>query len=386
MPPTYTPQYGLLTGTVNQDTPEPADWDAAANSLEQVARALGEFYGEGFFSATHFNVQPISGQPQAEMLNVDPAQSSSYGVAGTPGNRKFVFQNGSKTITSVNGIVMGTSSVLKTNWFWVKKVVGVGSTLEPDIVVTQTSSVPAGCVPFPCATMDFNDVEGVAWNNNPVGRVNLLPLATALAKAPVRAATTGNIALTAAQTIDGVAVVAGDRVLVKAQTVGANNGIYVCQTGAWTRAEDADASSEVKSGLTVVVSEGTVGADTQWLLTTNDPITLGTTALVFAQIAGSTPALINDQVGTAYTLVYGDMGKIVALNNAAAIALTVPAGLGVGFRCRILQKGAGQVTFTASGTTIHNRAGQTKTNAQYAVCVLEAYAADVFALSGDTGV
>lgn len=385
MPPTYTPQYGLLTSTINQQTPQPADWDALANNSEQALRALGEFYGEGFFSATHFNVLPIGGQPQAEMLNVDPSQSSSYGVAGTPGNRKFIFQNGSKTITSVNGIVMGTSSVLKTNYFWVKKVVGVSSTLEPDIVVTQTSSVPAGCMPFPCATMDFNDVEGVAWNNNPVGRVNLLPLATALAKAPVRAATTANITLSGAQTIDGVSVVAGDRVLVKAQTVGANNGIYVCQTGAWTRAEDFDSSSEAKSGLTVAVSEGSIGADTNWLLTTNDPITLGTTALVFAQIGGPTPTQINDQVGTAYTLVYGDMGKIVAINNASAIALTVPAGLGVGFRCRVYQKGAGQITFTASGTTIHNRAGQTKTNAQYAVCYLEAIAANEFVLFGDTG-
>lgn len=107
-------------------------------------------------------------------------------------------------------------------------------------------------------------------------------------KVSVRAATTVNIALTALQTIDGISVAAGERVLVKTQTAGAENGIYLASTGAWTRAPDADAAVEVTAGLATMVTEGTTQADTQWVLATNDPITLGTTALVFAQIgAGS---------------------------------------------------------------------------------------------------
>lgn len=103
-------------------------------------------------------------------------------------------------------------------------------------------------------------------------------------KQSARVATTGNITLSGAQTIDGVAVVAGDRVLVKNQTAGAANGIYVVATGAWPRAADADASVEVTSELMVAVEEGTANGDSLWHLTTNGPIILGTTALTFAQI------------------------------------------------------------------------------------------------------
>lgn len=106
-------------------------------------------------------------------------------------------------------------------------------------------------------------------------------------KASVRAATTANITLSGAQTIDGVSVIAGDRVLVKNQSTGSQNGIYVAASGAWTRSSDADTSAEVSASMMVPVTEGTTNADTFWLLTTNDPITLGTTALVFTQFGGS---------------------------------------------------------------------------------------------------
>lgn len=96
-----------------------------------------------------------------------------------------------------------------------------------------------------------------------------------------------------------------------------------------------------------------------------------------------TPTL-NDQTGTTYTLVAGDKGKVVTLSNAAAITLTVPSGLGVGFSCLIVQKGAGQVTFTASGTTIRQRQSHTKTAGQYAACSLVAHVANDFILGGDT--
>lgn len=107
-------------------------------------------------------------------------------------------------------------------------------------------------------------------------------------KPSVRVATTANITLSGTQTIDGVAVVAGDRVLVKNQTTGANNGIYVVASGAWTRALDADANAEVTANMACFVAEGTTLADTQWSLTTNDAIVLGTTSLTFAQIGAGT--------------------------------------------------------------------------------------------------
>ena len=95
-------------------------------------------------------------------------------------------------------------------------------------------------------------------------------------------------------------------------------------------------------------------------------------------------ATINDQTGTAYTLLASDNGKVVVLDNGSAVTVTVPSGLGAGFNCSFVQKGAGQVTFSASSTTINNRQSHTKINAQYGVASLLAYAADTFVLAGDT--
>ena len=95
-------------------------------------------------------------------------------------------------------------------------------------------------------------------------------------------------------------------------------------------------------------------------------------------------ASINDQTGTAYTLLAGDNGKVVVLDNGSAVTVTVPSGLGAGFNCSFVQKGAGQVSFSASGTTINNRQSHTKINAQYGVASIVAYAADTFVLAGDT--
>lgn len=98
---------------------------------------------------------------------------------------------------------------------------------------------------------------------------------------------------------------------------------------------------------------------------------------------GSQSATINAQTGTSYTLQASDDGDVLTFNNASAVTLTVPAGLGAGFNCLIVQLGAGQVTPTASSTTIHQRQSFTKTAGQYGVASLVAYAADTFALSGD---
>lgn len=107
-------------------------------------------------------------------------------------------------------------------------------------------------------------------------------------KQSVRAATTANITLSGLQTVDGVTLAINDSVLVKDQSTGAQNGLYLAQSGAWTRRSDADINAEVTAGLSVMVTEGSTNADSQWRLTTNDTIVIGTTALVFAQIgAGS---------------------------------------------------------------------------------------------------
>ncbi len=110
-------------------------------------------------------------------------------------------------------------------------------------------------------------------------------------KASVRVATTTNGALATAyengDTVDGVVLATGNRILLKDQTTGSENGIYtVNASGSPTRSVDADVSAEVTSGLAVFVQEGTANADSGWVLITEDPIVLGTTALVFTQFTG----------------------------------------------------------------------------------------------------
>lgn len=108
-------------------------------------------------------------------------------------------------------------------------------------------------------------------------------LATDVAiKAPCRAATTANITLSGLQTIDGVALIANDRVLVKNQTAGNDNGIYLASTGAWTRTTDFDGNRDAVSGTLVLVISGTVSALSLFELScTPTPPIIGTTSLTF---------------------------------------------------------------------------------------------------------
>ncbi len=108
-------------------------------------------------------------------------------------------------------------------------------------------------------------------------------------KAPVKAGTTANITLSGAQTIDGVSVTSGDRVLVKNQSSGADNGIYTASAGAWSRALDFDTSSDVTGGTRVLVLQGTTNALTDYILTNTGTITIGSTALTFSALATAAP-------------------------------------------------------------------------------------------------
>ncbi|CRP86544.1 hypothetical protein PAERUG_P19_London_7_VIM_2_05_10_05814 [Pseudomonas aeruginosa] len=135
-------------------------------------------------------------------------------------------------------------------------------------------------------------------------------------KNSVRVATTAAITLSGAQSIDGVAVVAGDRVLVKNQASAAQNGIYVAAVGAWSRAADADASIEVTPGLLVPVEAGTANGDSVWQLVTDAPITLGTTALAFEMLAGRTGI----SAGTYRSVTVDKYGRVTGGTNPTTLA------------------------------------------------------------------
>lgn len=124
-------------------------------------------------------------------------------------------------------------------------------------------------------------------------------------KASVRCATTANITLSGAQTIDGITPSTGNRVLVKDQSTAANNGIYVYNaSGAWTRATDADGNDEVTTGLMVYVSQGTTNGKKLFRLETVDPIVVGMTSLVFTEISGSGGGSYDQSLNTTDTVTF----------------------------------------------------------------------------------
>ena len=153
-------------------------------------------------------------------------------------------------------------------------------------------------------------------------------------KRPCRAATTANITISTAlnngDTLDGLTLATGDRVLVKDQTAGAENGIYIVGVTP-VRAYDLDQDgttavpAEESLGAMVKVIAGTVNANTLWQCTNTTAPTLGTTALVFTQFSGggasfATPAIVlgtTAAAGAAATLIRSD-------STIAAFDATVP--------------------------------------------------------------
>lgn len=102
-------------------------------------------------------------------------------------------------------------------------------------------------------------------------------------KTPVRVATTANIILSGLQTVDGVVLVADDRVLVKDQTEETENGIYTAASTAWSRAPDFDGNRDIVKGTLVRVVAGTLYADSYWVVTADNPIVIDTDDITFAQ-------------------------------------------------------------------------------------------------------
>jgi len=170
-------------------------------------------------------------------------------------------------------------------------------------------------------------------------------------KASVVAGTTVNITLSGTQTIDGIVLVSGDRVLVKNQTAPADNGLYLCAAGAWTRTTDMDTWAEVP-GAYVFVETGSTLADTGWVCTSNAGGTIGVTAITWAQFSGAGSGVSS--------ITFGSTGltPATATTGAVTVAGTLAvANGGTGQASTLTQYGVvyGSTTTamasTAAGTT-----------------------------------
>lgn len=207
-------------------------------------------------------------------------------------------------------------------------------------------------------------------------------------KQSVRVATTSNIALAGLLSVDSVALVAGDRVLVKNQNSAKDNGLYIAAAGAWPRAADADSNTEVTSALLVSVEQGAAQADTHWQLITDGVIVLGTTALIFQDVTqgfapinspaltgtptAPNPARFDDSqqlvttdwvksrglelsgffgVGASQAIPVTYVGGLINLNGPAAFTLTLPAASKVvaGATLSFINTNIGVVSFASSG-------------------------------------
>jgi hypothetical protein len=143
-------------------------------------------------------------------------------------------------------------------------------------------------------------------------------------KDDVRVATTGTtITLAGTQTIDGVALAVGDRVLVKDQMTASQNGIYVVSPGPWMRADDAKTSDDITPEMAVRVSEGVTNAHAEWFLATQNPIMLGSTSLNFAKLLPWADVRAFGARGDGST---NDLPAITAAINAGAGLVLFPRG------------------------------------------------------------
>ena len=171
-------------------------------------------------------------------------------------------------------------------------------------------------------------------------------------KDSVKVATTANITLSGTQTIDGVAVSADERVLVKNQSTGSENGIYDCKAGSWSRSSDFDANSEVTSGAFVFVEQGTVNADAGFVLTTDGSITVGTTALSFTQFSGAGQITAGDGLQKSGNTLSTDLkanGGVVIESGELAVKLDATSITGT---LAISDGGTGATSASAARTAL----------------------------------
>lgn len=181
--------------------------------------------------------------------------------------------NGKQAALSGTGFVKSTGGTISYDTNTYLTTASAASTYLPLLGGILTGPLTLSADPTAAlqpATKNYVDnlITGITW------------------KQEVRAATTANITLSGTQTVDGVALIAGDRILVKNQTTATGNGIYLVASGGWTRSLDADTGSEIGSA-TVLVRNGTVNKDTQWTCTNSTDPVIGTDNITFGQISGA---------------------------------------------------------------------------------------------------
>jgi hypothetical protein len=169
-------------------------------------------------------------------------------------------------------------------------------------------------------------------------------------KTAVQVATTANITLSGIQTIDGVSLSAGNRVLVKNQTNTTENGVYDVSAGAWSRSSDSDTGVELVNAFYFVTLGSTLQA-TGWTQSTPGPITIGTTAIVFNQFSGAADYQAGNGLtksGLTFNVGTASASRIVVNADDIDLATT---GVVAGTYNRFTVDNYGRITTATAGTT-----------------------------------
>ena len=181
-------------------------------------------------------------------------------------------------------------------------------------------------------------------------------------KDSVRVATTANITTIAGgapSTVDGVSLVANDRILVKNQTTASQNGIYKVDTvgtganGSWSRTTDADGSpaGELTSGAFVYVEEGTANAQDQYVITTTGTITVGTTGITWGLFSGAGKITAGAGLSKTKDTLALSLAGSSGLETTSGLALT-NTGVSAGSYQSVTVDAKGRVTAGTNPTTL----------------------------------
>ena len=324
-------------------------------------------------------------------LSGDNATTSSKGIASFNSN-DFSVSNGAVSIGSISNSQIDNSSITLGN-----QTVNLGDSVSAltgfSGAITTTGTITGGSLVADNITINGNEISSTDAN----GDISLNPHGTGTIDAnnarvvnvsdptgaqdaatkgyvdavkqaldikdSVRVATTANIniatALNDGDTIDGVSLEDGDRVLVKNQTTQGENGIYVVGSTP-ARSADANTAAELTGGTFVFVEEGTVGADNGYVFTHNGtPATFGTTAMPVAQFSGAGQVIAGDAItksGNTLNVnddnktleISGDILKIKGISATAVGDLLIGAGTNTGYTA--LAKPASNNAFLTMGT------------------------------------
>ena len=214
-------------------------------------------------------------------------------------------------------------------------------------------------------------------------------------KNSVRAATTGNRALTGLTAVDTVAIVDGDRVLVKDQTIASENGIYVAHSGAWERAADA-VNGDISGGTFTFVEDGATQADSGWVVSTNGAIVVGTDPIAWTQFSGAGQLSATHGValaGAVFSAVTDDTTITVtdgALSVAHGLTLVTPnIGAATGDSLNLgtgLVTGNGSALFSINGGNVSEVALATTVTAAAQTAITTVGTLINLAVAGNVGV